>query len=95
MPIPNPEPDPRHGVYGDCGAVEMTLTPNPANAMVQVALDAEMAALEVFDAMGNRVFSCDKGGKNFSFNVSSWPKGLYTVTAFNKETSVSKKLSVQ
>ncbi len=74
----------------------LTITPNPATTFIKITSTTDNLQINVYDAAGRKVASQKLSGGSVQINVSSLPKGIYTVIADNNGTKVdSKKIAIQ
>nr|NQU92091.1 T9SS type A sorting domain-containing protein [Bacteroidota bacterium] len=77
--------------------------PNPANGLTQVEICLNQAAsvnFEIFDIIGNKIYetgtlTCQSGIQIISFDVASYPKGVYFYKISSGNEVVTKKMIVE
>lgn len=81
------------------GGSHLSISPNPANGAVQVALPVNnngSVSLQVTDVTGKVVFRQQlAGAQSLKFSVSGWAKGLYLVQVTGDNWRAVEKLTVQ
>ncbi len=74
----------------------LTITPNPATTFIKITSTTDNLQIYVYDAAGRKVASQKLNGSSAQINISSLPKGVYTVIADNNGTKIdSKKIVIQ
>jgi Secretion system C-terminal sorting domain len=66
------------------------ILPNPATDIISFKTAETIEKYEIFDALGRIVQS--SGITNQAINISSLPKGIYTVKAYSKNGFAVRKL---
>jgi hypothetical protein len=75
-------------------ALDLALFPNPAQNTLNLQLSKTVnATISVCDIAGREVLRGEKLGKNFSFDVSNLPKGIYIVKITTETGEVSGKFA--
>lgn len=72
---------------------EISIFPNPANQIVNVAAEAN-AEVALYDITGNLIKSKVAGVESVTFNVSELAKGIYLIRVTQQGETISKKLLV-
>lgn len=80
---------------GQCGSVSvfqplsleaMKIAPNPVSDMLRVENFRDVARIEVFNSLGQRVASLNTAGdQRTDINVTQFPAGMYSLTGFNRQ----------
>lgn len=72
----------------------IAIFPNPTNSIVQIKSEVKIESLEVYNILGNLVYSKPSiNTSEASIDLSLFPPGLYTIRLHNEEgESLSKKL---
>jgi hypothetical protein len=87
------------GMKDITSANDIRLFPNPANAQVTLvfAKNNAFGSIQVADALGRVVYSdsINTSGTAYTFDVSSFAKGVYTVIASGPAGKTTKKLIVE
>lgn len=75
------------------------LFPNPANNKVEITLAGILINKQVDviinDQTGRLIFQSTKKSQHLSIDVSQWSKGFYTVSIFEGQSIIHKKLIIQ
>ena len=85
---------------GDADAMDISIQPNPANALVNVVLPPSdvLATIELFDGTGRMVGSWTapavEGPTNLVLDVSDRPEGMYMLRVTRAEESRVQRLVV-
>jgi hypothetical protein len=71
--------------------------PNPATDIIQVtALDnTTQSFIELYDAVGRKLFSKTMTAPSFDINTSYFPNGTYTLRIINKESTTIEKIIIK
>jgi hypothetical protein len=69
----------------------ISLYPNPANTQIQVESEIEVN-IEIFNAMGQKVYATHQKKNNLKLDVAAWPVGLYFIKSGvgNKQFLISR-----
>jgi hypothetical protein len=80
----------------------LEIFPNPANDIVNIWFDSDEdtpAHLKIYNLTGkeiyNRAFQLTEGDNDFSFQTSTWVKGIYIVSMTTSNNVITKKLIVE
>jgi hypothetical protein len=80
------------------GAVEMKVYPNPANETLNIDLGiniAEGSKVKIVSVTGQELMSFDADQLKGGIDVTSLPKGVYTVTAYDGKSKVTERFVKQ
>lgn len=68
------------GIPHGTNSIVATLYPNPASGMIRIAGPEKIYAIEIYDLLGQKVYSENYGGElNVMMDLSACAKGLYSV----------------
>lgn len=70
----------------------VTIVPNPAGAEVRISSDAIIHSVEVFNALGQKVYRTEVKAKEKTLDVHSLSKGVYIIGVNTDQGTVRKKL---
>lgn len=73
----------------------LSITPNPATTSINITSTTQTLQISVYDAVGRKVISQNLNGGFAQLNVSSLPKGIYTVIAYDNGKKVDAKKIVK
>ncbi len=73
----------------------LTITPNPASTFINIKSSTDNLQIMVYDAAGRKVVSQKINGGSAQINISSLPKGIYTVIADDNGIKVDSKKIVK
>lgn len=70
---------------------KISLFPNPANTQIQIESEMPMS-IEIFNAIGQKVFASAENKNNLKLDVAHWPVGLYFIKSGmgNKQFLISR-----
>lgn len=77
------------------GSTSVTMTPNPVSNVLTIASTNQMNALQVFDVLGNLIFSSRLELTNFKIDCSAFAKGIYILTILDETGWHSRKIIKQ
>ena len=77
------------------GTTSVTMTPNPVSNVLTIASTNQMNALQVFDVLGNLIFSSRLELTNFKIDCSAFAKGIYILTILDETGWHSRKIIKQ
>ena len=73
----------------------ISVTPNPANDILQITLDSDLKSnLEILDSRGRVVYS-ETMVNNTSLDVSAWEQAVYFLTVSNELGRSTSRLVIQ
>ncbi|MEO0558469.1 MAG: T9SS type A sorting domain-containing protein [Bacteroidota bacterium] len=79
-------------------SLQVLAFPNPVSETLELTISAsqpEEATLEVFDALGRRIYlDTSWRGTTRQLDVSQWPPGLYTVRVSTRDASATQRVMV-
>ncbi|MEO8761511.1 MAG: multicopper oxidase domain-containing protein, partial [Bacteroidia bacterium] len=77
---------------------DFSLYPNPAKETININLNGFNASqniqINVCDALGKNIYLGSTSKLDFSLNTSQWPKGFYTISLSQNQSSLHKKLII-
>ena len=79
----------------DANIPKVSISPNPASTNVSIRLSEKPERIQVFDILGNEIFSVFSPKKTSYINVSQWNNGTYLIKIVNKSTTLTRKLIVR
>lgn len=68
--------------------------PNPANDQITITSDNLIQKVEIYNMMGQRVYSAETNEASLSLNVSLYKNGLYTVKAITQKGEIIRKINI-
>ena len=82
---------------GDYSLTSTTIYPNPTSGMALLSASHELAAYELYDAMGVRICRESISGHSASVNVTPYPAGWYLLKAYfaDGQTTILKVMKLR
>lgn len=74
------------------GDFQLVIFPNPASDIIKIQSDIFLEKLFVTDLQGRHLMKMTKTGFDFSFDISSLPKGMLIIRCMAKKGIVSQKI---
>ena len=73
----------------------MHISPNPVSNVLTIVSANQIEKFQVFDVLGNLMFSANQKEKNFKIDCSAFAKGIYILTVLDETGWYSKKIIKQ
>ncbi|HTF06119.1 MAG TPA: T9SS type A sorting domain-containing protein, partial [Bacteroidia bacterium] len=73
----------------------VSVYPNPGNGIFQLSSEnpqAKITTVEIYNATGQKVFSCSPGSSTYTLDLQTQPAGIYFLRMLIEGKSVQKKL---
>jgi hypothetical protein len=69
--------------------------PNPANDFIEISTGNNLAQIEIFDVLGNKVFATQNTESHVRVNTTGFSRGIYFVKITVNNTTISRKISIE
>lgn len=83
------------GVYELTNDSKLLIYPNPGNGNFNVDFNGSITSLEVYDMMGRKIIKEENLINHYSINLSSYPKGIYSVKMNIDDKTFNEKIVYQ
>jgi len=74
---------------------EIQVYPNPASDMVHIASKFDMVSVSIYSYTGQLIENVKLNGKDYQFNTTSYPAGVYSIKIETEESVISKQLIIK
>ena len=69
-----------------------TIYPNPSNGLININDENTILKIEVINLLGNIIYSESKNNKNLTIDLSSYPREIYFIKTYTKNTVNTNKI---
>ncbi|MCB2208366.1 MAG: T9SS type A sorting domain-containing protein [Bacteroidetes bacterium] len=69
--------------------------PNPASDVVHIASKTDMIIISIYSYTGQLIEKVQLSGKDYQFNTTSYPAGVYSIKIETEENIISKRLIIK
>ena len=73
-------------------AVSLEVYPNPVANILNVRSKNEMSSLQLYDVLGNLIYTVDPKSSDFKIDFTSYSKGIYFLKVFDATTTDTKSI---
>lgn len=74
---------------------EIQVYPNPASDMVHIASKSVMVSVSIYSYTGQLIENVKLSGRDYQFNTTSYPAGVYSIKIETEESVISKRLIIK
>ncbi|MEI6508790.1 MAG: YCF48-related protein [Bacteroidota bacterium] len=74
---------------------DVKIIPNPSNGEFDVSLSNIISSIEVFDVVGNKIYSSTPNSNSTKINLSNFGKGIYFIKCNSENSVITKKIILE
>ncbi len=84
-------PNVPNGIIENADNFNFSIFPNPTNGKFQISSEARINTIEIFNAVGEKVFSISINQKKYEVDLTSHSSGIYILKITNQDGAVRVK----